>query len=894
MGFESRQEGSERVQSSIPVYNQHTQQSVLSSSPLSQRRRSLAYTRTPAPPPNFPIPNVPDQSQDGFLAHHPVSDTSDHPYSSVAAYVNGKVTRQVPYARPSASPNLASIATFSQNLNVLPSKQSLAANMTEDLSDPPPQSYLPSPPRVAERRRRPSGEDGLLSPTNAERRERPPSSRSALTRALELARQAVHLDSTNDNPAAAVEAYAHSVALLSQVMDRVRRGEDGGRRTRSPEAQEEEIRRLQNIHDTYADRMNILSIIYSIPVGPHGTSSIYSNTSSPTNSGSSSSHTSPQILQPINQNQNNSQFYPGGRIGQIHDIDSVDIMREAIFPIDDSPSAGPALHPYASPESVPDVAPSKIPGSNNRASTGPPTRGRPRAISNLPPTSPPAESLPPPPTSLAAETQVMGSERLGHRRNGSGRLARLDEKDEGHVDVRAPIAREPLEPGLLIPDTPRNIKRDSHPLPPIPHSEHDLAEAVGTIRVAKKSSASPKLSNSNLSQRPRAASQMQNRPDAPYINPSPKEGAIFLRRTQTSAPSSTRSSSPTDPGNIHTQKHSPSSLPTTTTPPPMTGRARSSSQPGRKPTGQISPSESRPPLPPSMGQNGTARKVPIPSKLNPNAPPASLTIQTDILSPIASTSMLQPTNLSNNIQTTPTSPLPPAPPSEPLRKPYHMMNLLLNTMTSATGGYVTRRLHVPFEVWSQGGAKLTNVPEKIRVVEILSSALEDLQTSSSEYFGAGNVSSGLALGIGSVGRKEAEGWLSKLDDFSGVCDGIEANLGKKLGVGEGFAQKKTALSGWAKKIDKFTNGKNLDSPTIYVQGLKVLFQHAQLLDEHTQAVISISPAYAAFPPDIRGSAEQKLKRSSEFFATVVLTFVIRDLSQLLDKYVKKCEKWLAE
>jgi hypothetical protein len=56
----------------------------------------------------------------------------------------------------------------------------------------------------------------------------------------------------------------------------------------------------------------------------------------------------------------------------------------------------------------------------------------------------------------------------------------------------------------------------------------------------------------------------------------------------------------------------------------------------------------------------------------------------------------------------------------------------------------------------------------------------------------------------------------------------------------------------------------------------------------------VAPAYAAFPVDLRVAAEQKLKRSSEFFATVVLTFVIRDLSQLLDKYAKKCEKWLAE
>lgn len=136
------------------------------------------------------------------------------------------------------------------------------------------------------------------------------------------------------------------------------------------------------------------------------------------------------------------------------------------------------------------------------------------------------------------------------------------------------------------------------------------------------------------------------------------------------------------------------------------------------------------------------------------------------------------------------------------------MNLLRNTMTSPTGGYVTRRLHVPFEVWSQGGAKLNNVSEKVRVVGILCSALEDMQISSSEYFGAGNVSSGLALGIGSIGKKEGEGWVGKLEEFSSVCDGVIANFGKKLGVGEGFVLKKT---GWGDKLtrrfDKFTNGK---------------------------------------------------------------------------------------
>jgi len=89
---------------------------------------------------------------------------------------------------------------------------------------------------------------------------------------------------------------------------------------------------------------------------------------------------------------------------------------------------------------------------------------------------------------------------------------------------------------------------------------------------------------------------------------------------------------------------------------------------------------------------------------------------------------------------------------------------------------------------------------------------------------------------------------------------------------------------------------SLDSPATYVQGLRRLFDFAQLLDEHQQAVTSqpLAPAYASFSPDIRVAVESRLKRLSEFFATVVLTFVVRDLSQLLDKYAKKCEKWLAE
>ena len=135
---------------------------------------------------------------------------------------------------------------------------------------------------------------------------------------------------------------------------------------------------------------------------------------------------------------------------------------------------------------------------------------------------------------------------------------------------------------------------------------------------------------------------------------------------------------------------------------------------------------------------------------------------------------------------------------------------------SPTGGYITPRLHVPCEVWSQGGAKLSNTLEKVRIVSILCQALEELQTASSEYFGAGNVSSGMAMGIGSIGKKEAEAWLGKLDDFSNVCDGVVANFGKKLGVGEGFVSKKTTWSDkLSRRFDKFTNGKKYVGTTLW-------------------------------------------------------------------------------
>ena len=120
------------------------------------------------------------------------------------------------------------------------------------------------------------------------------------------------------------------------------------------------------------------------------------------------------------------------------------------------------------------------------------------------------------------------------------------------------------------------------------------------------------------------------------------------------------------------------------------------------------------------------------------------------------------------------------------------MNLLGHTMSSKSGGYITRKLHVPYDVWSQGGAKLTNLPEKIHVLDVLCDALLAVQEASVEFAGPMGVASGMGLGVGSITRKDGEIWVQRLDSFLMVCDNVVSSFGKKLSVGEGFVVKKSS------------------------------------------------------------------------------------------------------
>lgn len=218
-------------------------------------RSSVVPVAAPGPPPSHPIPGLPL----GSPPHDPLDDPR---LSSVyLPSLNGSAPSYNAYSRPAASANLAAVAAFSQQSRPALShsyahstaSSSASSPYIDNLSDSPPPSQLR---QVVEPQHQEIMPDRLLlSPTEPPvPNERKPSSRRALTRALELAREAVRLDSTNDDPYAAVAAYGRSVSLLSEVMERVMRGEDtteshkkrNGRR-RSVVAQEEEVRRLRSI-----------------------------------------------------------------------------------------------------------------------------------------------------------------------------------------------------------------------------------------------------------------------------------------------------------------------------------------------------------------------------------------------------------------------------------------------------------------------------------------------------------------------------------------------------------------------------------------------------------------------------------------------------------------------
>jgi len=276
-------------------------------------------------------------------------------------------------------------------------------------------------------------------------------------------------------------------------------------------------------------------------------------------------------------------------------------------------------------------------------------------------------------------------------------------------------------------------------------------------------------------------------------------GGVISQRRQKNPEASTVSaaSSTTDLNASTTRLTSQQLPPSTATSLGLTGRSRAVSNPGRRPANLgITEQPGRPPIP--MPPLSAGLKRHFPGRFTP--------LMQTISSPVVPTAL--PFTGDAPTAGKPLSPPAPAPPREAVLRPYYLMSLLRKSMVDRTGGFVTPKLHVPNEVWTQGGAKLQNHADKMKALDMLAAALEELSTASVEFCGAGGVN-GLS---GALGRNEAERWANKLEDFDRSLSQVGEMYGKKLGVGEGFVAKKTggmaALTGrFTRGLDRMTTGK---------------------------------------------------------------------------------------
>jgi len=240
----------------------------------------------------------------------------------------------------------------------------------------------------------------------------------------------------------------------------------------------------------------------------------------------------------------------------------------------------------------------------------------------------------------------------------------------------------------------------------------------------------------------------------------------------------------------------------------------------------------------------------------------------------------------------PPPPEPQLPTVSTIRRPFQLMRRI--QATTINGGYLSSRLYVPRSMWFQTGVKLSAVETKIRMIDLLVGGLENLERMS-ELVTTSATSTALQL----AGNRFAR----ELELFDGMLDDIQNTLSKKLGFVESSKGKRngqSSLGAWSSKLsrsfDRMTNAKSVDSPVLYVENLQRVFTHAQILDHHLSMISGdvVPSPYPNLDSDLRLQIEQRLRRSSDFFASVICRFVMRDISLLIDKHVKRAGLWCIE
>lgn len=132
------------------------------------------------------------------------------------------------------------------------------------------------------------------------------------------------------------------------------------------------------------------------------------------------------------------------------------------------------------------------------------------------------------------------------------------------------------------------------------------------------------------------------------------------------------------------------------------------------------------------------------------------------------------------------SPAAEAPPIHPILVPFHLLRLIRNTIISPSGGFLSKRLHIPKAIWSQTTVKLVSLDTKVRAIEVLLVCCSSLSRNGEALLSNDVVERGAPVGGLSRTRAEilscAKEFMKVLDETEGVLDDTEKLLNKKMGL----------------------------------------------------------------------------------------------------------------
>lgn len=209
-------------------------------------------------------------------------------------------------------------------------------------------------------------------------------------------------------------------------------------------------------------------------------------------------------------------------------------------------------------------------------------------------------------------------------------------------------------------------------------------------------------------------------------------------------------------------------------------------------------------------------------------------------------------------------PKPDPAPEDAVRVPYWLMRNLASSIES--GGYVTPKVYVPRAVWFQNGAKFTAITSKYESCELLLDFLAKLQEENPE---------------------DPEHLCKELDTFCASLTEIQNSLARNLSYiaeirDESVKKSKfrNAVNIIKKKSSQWGNmASKVEDNTSYINLIQGVCMRSQFIE-------SWLVQYESGEAD-HDLVLANLRRISDFFFTVFLTFVMKDFNTLLARFVRK-------